>query len=140
MIRITDRIAIAESEMSFTYTTAQGPGGQNVNKVATAARLVFGAAVSPSLTPEVKARLRGLAGRRMTAAGILTITGQRFRSQERNRQDAIDRLVDLIQRAAVRPIIRRVSAPSKGLVQQRLDEKRRRSTTKRTRTRPSSDD
>jgi ribosome-associated protein len=76
----------------------------------------------------------------MTAAGILTITGQRFRSQERNRQDAIDRLVDLIQRAAVRPIIRRVSAPSKGLVQQRLDEKRRRSTTKRTRTRPSSDD
>ncbi len=140
MIRITDRISIAESELSFTYTTAQGPGGQNVNKVATSARLVFDAAASPSLAPDIKARLRGLAGRRMTAAGILTISAQRFRSQERNREDAIDRLVDLLQRAAVRPIIRRVSGPSKGMVQQRLDDKRRRSTTKRTRTRPTSDD
>jgi ribosome-associated protein len=140
MIRITDRISIAESELSFTYTTAQGPGGQNVNKVATAARLVFDAAASPSLAPDVKVRLRGLAGRRMTAAGILTISAQRFRIQERNREDAIDRLVDLLQRAAVRPIIRRVSGPSKGMVQQRLDDKRRRSNSKRTRTRPTSDD
>jgi ribosome-associated protein len=140
MPRITDRISIPESELSFTYTTAQGPGGQNVNKVATAARLVFDAAGSPSLAPEMKIRLRTLAGRRMTAAGILTINGQRFRSQERNRQDSVDRLVDLLQRAAVRPITRRASGPSKGVVQQRIDQKRRRSTTKRTRARPSSDD
>ena len=140
MIRITDRISIAESELSFTYTTSQGPGGQNVNKVATAARLVFDAADSPSLPPDVKIRLRGLAGRRMTAAGVVTISAQRFRSQERNREDAIDRLVDLLERAAVRPTTRRVSGPTRGMIQQRLDEKRRRSATKQLRGRPSSDD
>jgi ribosome-associated protein len=140
MIRITDRISIAESELSFTYTTSQGPGGQNVNKVATAVRLVFDAASSPSLPPDVKIRLRGLAGRRMTAAGVVTINAQRFRSQERNRSDAVDRLIDLLERAAERPTIRRASGPSKGMIQQRLDDKRRRSATKRTRSRPTSDD
>jgi ribosome-associated protein len=140
MIRITDRIAIPESELSFTYTTSQGPGGQNVNKVATAARLVFDAADSPSLPPDVKIRLRGLAGRRMTAAGILTINAQRFRSQERNRDDSIDRLVDLLQRAAERPTIRIKKGPTRGMIEHRLDGKRRRSATKQSRGRPSHDD
>ena len=140
MIQITDRISIAESELSFTYTTSQGPGGQNVNKVATAARLVFDAAASPSLSPEVKRRLRGIAGRRMTAAGVVTIKAQRFRSQERNRDDAIDRLVGLLQRAAERPTTRIPTSPTPGMIQHRLDDKHHRSTTKRIRTRPSADD
>lgn len=140
MIRITDRISIAESELSFTYTTSQGPGGQNVNKVATAARLIFDAGASPSLPADAKARLRDIAGRRMTAAGILTISAQRFRSQERNREDAIDRLVDLLQRAVERPVTRIKKGPTRGMIQQRLDDKRRRAATKRTRTRPTHDD
>ena len=140
MIRITDRMFIAESEMSFSYTTSQGPGGQNVNKVATAARLVFDAAASTALTPEMTRRLRALAGRRMTAAGVVIISAQRFRSQERNRGDAIDRLVSLLQRAVERPSVRVPSRPARGMIEQRLDEKRRRSATKRTRGRPAAED
>ena len=140
MIRIANRIFISESELSFTYLPSQGPGGQNVNKVATAARLVFAANASPALPAEVKNRLRGIAGRRMTAGGIVIINAQRFRSQERNRDDAIDRLVGLLVRATVRPNIRRLMGPTRSMLAQGIQKKRRRSATKRSRKQPATDD
>jgi ribosome-associated protein len=133
MIRITDAIAIAESELTFRFFTAQGPGGQNVNKVASAAHLTFDAADSSSLPEEVVRRLRGVAGRRMTAAGVVIIRAQRFRSQERNKENAIERLVHLLARAAEPPTIRVKHRPTRGMIERRLDVKRRRATTKRTR-------
>ena len=133
MIHVTDNIALAESEVTFHFVTSSGPGGQNVNKVATAAELRFNAAESPSLPPDVLRRLRGLAGKRMTADGEIVIKAQRYRSQERNREDALDRLVRLIQRAA-EPRRRRIATtPSHGMVEARLDEKHRTAAKKRTR-------
>jgi len=133
MIHVTDKIRLAESEISFTFTTSQGPGGQNVNKVATAAELRFDAAASPTLTPDVLRRLRSVVGKRMTAEGVIGIKAQRYRSQERNREDALDRLIRLIQRAA-EPRKRRVpTSPPHGMIEQRLEAKRRTSTKKRVR-------
>ena len=133
MIRITNAITIAESELTFRFFTAQGPGGQNVNKVATSAHLTFDAESSPSLSEAVVRRLRGLAGRRMTAAGMVIIRAQRFRSQERNKDDAIDRLVQLLARAAEPPTVRVKKGPTRGMIERRLDQKRRKATAKRTR-------
>ena len=103
MIRITDAIAIEEREVEESFVRAAGPGGQNVNKVATAVQLRFDIRRSPSLPHDVRARLEKLAGRRLTQEGVLIITAQRYRTQERNRQDALERLVALLRRAAVRP-------------------------------------
>ncbi len=133
MIRVTRSIAIAEGEVRLAFVRASGPGGQHVNKVATAAQLRFDVLNSPSLPDEVRERLVRIAGRRMTAEGVLVIEARRYRSQERNRQDAIDRLVTLIRRAAQKPKVRRKTTPTRASKEDRLEDKRRRGRTKRLR-------
>jgi len=133
VLKITADIAIAEQELKFDFMRASGPGGQNVNKVATAVQLRFDARNCAALSEKVRARLRRLAGRRMTANGILVIRSQRFRSQERNRQDALDRLVNLIRRAARPPKTRIRTRPGRAAKERLLAAKRHRSRIKKTR-------
>ena len=133
MLVITPTIAIAEDEIQLEFIRATGPGGQHVNKAATAVQLRFDVGNSPSLLDDVRQRLTRLAGNRITEDGTLIITARRFRSQERNRQDAIDRLVRLIQEAAEEPKLRRKTKPTRTAKQRRLDAKRQRSQTKRLR-------
>ena len=111
MIRITDRISIEERELEERFVRASGPGGQNVNKLSSAVQLRFDVRRSPSLAADVRTRLERLAGRRLTRDGVLVIMAQRHRTQERNRQDALDRLIELIQRASVAPTPRRPTTP-----------------------------
>jgi ribosome-associated protein len=133
MIRITDSIAIDEGEIAESFVRAAGPGGQNVNKLATAVQLRFDVRRSRSLPPEVRQRLERLAGRRLTTEGVLVITAQRHRTQERNREDARARLVELIRRAAVPPVPRRPTKPTGASRERRLETKQRRSKIKRLR-------
>ncbi len=133
MICITPTIALVESEIQLDFARASGPGGQNVNKVATAVQLRFDVRNSPSLPDDVRERLVHLAGKRMTEDGVLVIDARRFRTQERNRQDAIDRLVALIERAARKPSVRRETKPTAASKRRRLEAKRRRSEKKQTR-------
>ena len=127
MIRITDHIALDESELDESFIRSSGPGGQNVNKLSTAVQLRFDVRRSPSLTDEVRARLERLAGKRLTRDGVLIITAQSHRTQERNRADALDRLVELVRQAAVRPVPRRPTKPTKASRRRRLESKKRRS-------------
>ncbi|MFQ5953673.1 MAG: alternative ribosome rescue aminoacyl-tRNA hydrolase ArfB [Kiloniellales bacterium] len=141
MLRVTDLIAIDEDELVEKFVRASGPGGQKVNKVATAVQLRFDVAASPALTEEVRQRLGRLAGRRMTADGVLVIEAQRFRTREMNRRDARGRLMALIRQAAQPPLPRRKTKPTAATLQRRLDAKRRRAATKRLRARvPASDE
>jgi ribosome-associated protein len=135
MIQVTDAIAIDEREIDERFIRASGPGGQNVNKVSTAVQLRFDVRRSPSLSHPVRARLERLAGSRLTKDGVLVITAQRHRTQERNRDDALERLVDLIRRAAVPPTPRRPTRPTKASKARRLEGKRQRAGIKQLRQR-----
>jgi ribosome-associated protein len=139
MIRITRSISIDESELQESFVRASGPGGQNVNKVASAVQLRFDVANSPSLPDDVRERLARLAGRRLTNEGVLIISADRFRTQERNRADAQERLVELIREAAVRPVKRIATKPSKAAKAKRVDTKKRRGDIKRHRSGPIGD-
>jgi ribosome-associated protein len=140
MIAITADVSLDEREIFETFIRASGPGGQNVNKVASAAQLRFDARGSPSLPAAVRARLERLAGSRMTQDGVLVITARRFRSQERNRDDARERLVALIRRAAEPPKPRRKTRPSSASREERLAAKSRRAVVKRQRRTPPDDE
>jgi ribosome-associated protein len=133
MIRVTPEIDIDEREIDEQFVRASGPGGQNVNKLSTAVQLRFDVRRSPSLPGEVRTRLERLAGSRLTRDGVLVIVAQRHRTQGRNRQDALDRLIDLIRSAAVRPIKRRPTKPTRASRERRIEGKKRRAGVKRLR-------
>jgi ribosome-associated protein len=140
MIPVTARIALDEREIDEQFVRASGPGGQNVNKLSTAVQLRFDVRHSPSLPPDVRARLERLAGARLTRDGVLVIIAQRHRTQGRNREDALERLLELIRQAAVAPVKRRPTRPTKASRERRIESKKRRSGIKQhRRSRPSFD-
>jgi ribosome-associated protein len=139
LLRITPEIALEESELVERFVLASGPGGQNVNKVASAVELRFDAAHSPSLNDDIRARLKTLAGRRMTKDGVLVLHGSRFRDQQRNREDVRTRLIDLIARAATPPKPRKRTKPPRAAKEKRLQEKKNRGRLKEMRAKTTGD-
>ena len=130
MIEITPTLFIDEREIDEDFVRSSGPGGQNVNKLSTAVQLRFNIRASPSLPNEIAIRAQKLAGKRLTQEGVIVIVAQRFRTQERNKADAIERLVELMQEAAFRQAPRRATKPTLGSKMRRLDGKKRRSDVK----------
>lgn len=130
MIAITPRISIDEAEIQEEFIRASGPGGQNVNKLSTAVQIRFDVRLTPNLPDSVRARLERLAGRRLTKDGVIVMTAQRYRTQDRNRQDARERLVELIRQATEVPTARRATRPTLASKHRRLDSKARRATLK----------
>lgn len=133
MIEITPDIKISENELQLDFIRSSGPGGQNVNKVASAVQLKFDVMNSPSLPPVVKKRLKKIAGNRITTEGVLIIEAKRFRTQEQNRADAIQRLIKLVQRALKKPKARLKTKPSRAAKEARLAKKKIRSAKKKNR-------
>ena len=133
MIEITEEFSIARREIEESFIRASGPGGQNVNKVSSAVQLRFDVRHSPSLPADVRARAERLAGRRLTKDGVIVISAARFRTQEQNREDALERLVALLREAARRPVRRRPTRPTKASKERRLGAKARHGALKRLR-------
>jgi ribosome-associated protein len=133
MIEINNKIFIPENEIQFSFIRSSGPGGQNVNKVSTAVQLRFDIVNSPSLNDEIKRRLIEKSGNRVTKEGILIIEAKRFRTQESNRQDAVERFIELIRKAEKKPKKRIKTKPSKESRQKRIEEKKKRSEVKKMR-------
>jgi ribosome-associated protein len=139
MIEITSSFSFDDSELQFSYVRASGPGGQNVNKVATSVQLRFNVRNSPSLSEDIKTRLTRLGGSRMTDDGVLIIEARRYRTQEQNRTDAIQRLTTLLHKASQAPTIRRATRPTLASQTRRMDSKRKHSALKHTRRTGSAD-